>query len=47
MKCRWVRQAIHAELDSIREGCAARGESVPVDFEVVISRLNSHDPMGG
>ena len=34
MKCRWVRQAIHAELDSIREGFTATGESLPVDFEV-------------
>ena len=34
MKCRWVRQSIHAELDSIREECAARGEGLPVDFEV-------------
>ena len=34
MKCRWVRQAIHAELDSVREKWAAGGEGLPVDFEV-------------
>ena len=34
MKCRWVRQAIHAELDSIREECATRGADLLVDFEV-------------
>jgi hypothetical protein len=34
MKCRWVRQSIHAELDANREECAARGEGLPVDFEV-------------
>ena len=34
MKCRWVRQLIHAELDSIREEHAARGEDLPVEFEV-------------
>ena len=34
MKCRWVRQAIHAELDALREECAAIGDGLPVDFEV-------------
>ena len=34
MKCRWVRQAIHAEIDSIREECAAGGQDLPVDLEV-------------
>ena len=34
MKCRWVRQAVHAELDSMRNDCASRGVELPVDFEV-------------
>ena len=34
MKCRWIRQAIHAELDSVREEWAASGKELPVDFEV-------------
>ena len=34
MKCRWVRQLIHGELDAVRETCAATGEDLPVDFEV-------------
>ena len=34
MKCRWVRQAIHAELDALREECAAIGDGLPLDFEV-------------
>jgi hypothetical protein len=34
MKCRWVRQAVHAELDCIREECAAQGQDLPVDLEV-------------
>ena len=34
MKCRWVRQLIHGELDAVRETCAAAGEDLPVDFEV-------------
>ena len=34
MKCRWVRQSVHAELDSIREESAATDDGIPVDFEV-------------
>ena len=34
MRCRWVRQSIHAELDAIREECAAIGEGIPIELEV-------------
>ena len=34
MECRWVRQAIHEELDSMRKGRADAGESCPTDVEV-------------
>ena len=34
MKSRWVRQAIHAELDSVREHYAAVDDSIPLDIEV-------------
>ena len=34
MKSRWVRQAIHAELDSVREHYAAVDGSIPLDIEV-------------
>ena len=34
LKCRWVRWLIHAELDAVREECAARGEDLAVDLEV-------------
>jgi hypothetical protein len=37
MKCRWIRQAIHLELDSVREEWAAAGEDMPVDFEVGVT----------
>ena len=37
MKCRWIRQAIHLELDSVREEWAAAGEGMPVDFEVGVA----------
>ena len=37
MKCRWIRQAIHLELDSVREEWAAAGEDMPVDFEVGVA----------
>ena len=38
MKCRWIRQAIHLELDSVREEWATASESMPVDFEVGVAR---------
>jgi hypothetical protein len=34
MKCRWVKQAIHAELDALTEERAAAGDGLPVEFEV-------------
>ncbi len=34
MKCRWVKQAIHAELDALTEGRATAGDGLPVEFEV-------------
>jgi len=34
MKCRWIRQAIHLELDSVREEWATAGKDLPVNFEV-------------
>ena len=34
MKCRWVRQIIHGELDSVRERLGGRGEELPIDLEV-------------
>ena len=34
MQCRWLRLAIHAELDALREECAVRDEEMPVELEV-------------
>ena len=34
MQCRWVRLAIHGELDVLRADCADAGEEIPVELEV-------------
>jgi hypothetical protein len=34
MKCRWVRQNIHAELDAVGEEHDATGAGLPMEFEV-------------
>ena len=34
MQCRWVKLLLHGELGAVREGCAARGEALPVDLAV-------------
>ena len=34
LKCRWVRQTIHAELDLFREQSATKSDGLPLDFEV-------------
>ena len=33
-KSRWLRWRIHDELDALREGCASRGEDLPIDLDV-------------
>ena len=39
MRCRWVRQSIHEELDSLREELASTGEDMPMELEVVYSTM--------
>ena len=34
LKCRWVKQQLHGELDALREECAALGQELPIDLEV-------------
>ena len=43
MKSRWVRQAIHAELDSVREHYATLDDGLPLDLEVD-SVMGTHRP---
>ena len=43
MKSRWVRQAIHAELDSVREHYATFDDGLPLDLEVD-SVMDTHRP---
>jgi hypothetical protein len=37
LKCQWIKQAIHSELDSVREEWAAAGKDLPVNFEVCVA----------
>ena len=47
MKCRWVKQAIHAELDALTEEHAGLGDGLPVEFEVDSVRVVCFIPPKG